>query len=272
MDRFKIWVEASDVFGFDDIKVRMREKEEEEKEQEEEDKPVKPFSVQWFMDSLARKKIGGRIRSNHAFLDQIIWGDKKDGSIRVRLQPNIVVYVERLITDLKGEPTWICKKVFKPDVKKFTGHEDIVAEDVFDVVEELWADDLDKTNAEYKSTLQLVKRMSGRMQQNAPDMYLFQDVKEVNPNYYIIYFSLRGAGVGHLAGRGGQVGRTPEATIDINYNKERGLIQIIMTTVTSGGRGNDDWQLDIPYLNAYYTPSQSKDEIIDTIITALKYF
>lgn len=270
MNVFKAFVE-SDIFGFEDLEQKKQEDNPfltSDKEGEDEE-PVKSFSVQWLMDTLARKRLGKSIKASHAFLDKVQWG-KEDGAVRVRLTPNITMFIERLITDKLGQPTWITKRVFKPRVKDFAGHEEIVANDVFNEVEALYYAELESAADNYP-LLSLVKRMSGRARAAAPDIFIYQDIKEVKPDYFIIYFSLRGVGVGKLTSRIGQVNQTPEATIDVHFDKKRGLIHVIVGTVAIGGRG-DDWVVDIPFLDAFFTPTQPKDEIIDTVLTTLKYF
>jgi len=265
MSLFKTFIET-DIFGFGEIEAKKRD----EEEIPDDDQPIRPFSVAWMMDVLARKKIGGRVKASHAFLDQVTWGEGKVGSVRVKLTPNIAVFIERAVDDVQGQRTWVCKKVFKPNLKEYAGREEVVANDVFKEVEKLYDTKIDTATEEHDYLINLVKRMAARLKAVAPEIFVFQDVKEINQNYYVIYFSLKGVGVGKLATKGRRVTQTPEATIDVNFNKERGLIHVILTTVTIGGEG-DDWQLDIPYLDAFYAPSQNKDEIIDTVITALKY-
>lgn len=262
MGNFRLFTEG-DIFGFEEL-----EDEKKEREDPKDDSPIRPFSSQWLMDSLARKKINGQIRANHAFLDQVVWGEKNINQVRVRLTPNLSIYVERRINDQEGEPTWIMKGYFKPNLRDYAGQEDLVAHDIFDLVEEVYYSPIDHT-ADY-DVGPLARRMVGLFKGSAPDWLMYQDTKVVDRNHYIIYFALKGYGVGKLATRVRQPTTTPEATIDVYFDKKRGLIRIILTTVTVGGEG-DDWQIDIPYLDSFYAPTQKKDEIIQTVLTALKF-
>ena len=264
---FKAYYE-SDIFGFQDIDAKKAL--DMAGDTPEDEMPVKPFSVQWLMDTLARKSIGNRIKSNHAFLDQVQWGGNEIGGVRVRLTPNITIFIERKIVDLEGTNTWILKNVFKPKLKEYAGKEEFVAADVFKSVEKIYFDKLEVAAERYE-VLNLAKRLSSRVRAHAPDLYIFQDIKEVRKDYYIVYFNLRGMGVGKLASRTRNVTQTPEATIDVHFDKKRGVIHIIVSTVSIGQDGGD-WEIDIPYLDAFYAPTQPKDDIIDTVLTALKYF
>ncbi len=268
MNVFKAFFET-DIFGFEDLEDKKAEKNPLRTSPEKDEMPVRPFSVQWLMDTLSRKRIGKSIKCNHAFLDKVQWG-KEDGAIRVRLSPNIMISVERLITDRKGHPTWILKKVFKPRISEYAGKEELVAKDVFEVVESLYYNQLEGA-AEHYPLKSLVLRMSGRSRASAPEIFIYEDIKEIRPDYFTIKFNLRGVGVGKLASRIRQVNQTPAAIIDVNFNKERGLIHVIVGSVSIGGEG-DDWAVDIPYLDAMFAPNQPKDEIIDTVLTTLKYF
>jgi len=265
---FRLFESGEDIFGFEDIEARK-----EKKEQESDDElPLRAFNVQWMMDVLSRKKINKRIKSSDAFLDHVVWGNpKSDGSIRVRLTPNIEIYIERRTTDKEGAGVWILKRVFKPKLKEFAGQEEIVANDTFEEVEKLYDEKIDSAADEYDSLMSLAKRMATRIRSHAPLIYNYQDTKEVNKSYYIISFAIRNAGVGKLVTRGRTQGQSPEVTIDVNFNKERGLIHVILGTVSAGAEGSG-WEVDLPYLDSWYAPSQDKDEIIDTVLTALKYY
>ncbi len=268
--QFRQFIERRDIFGFEELEAQ---KEKEEDKPQDDDKPIKPFSTQWFMDVLARKKIGGRLKPSSAFLDEVIWGEKKQqGTVRVRVTPNIGVYIERLTDDLLGAPTWILKRVFKPKLQEYAGREEEVAKEVFVEVEKVYNEAIDSTAEDHKNFLTFVKRLSDRVKAAAPLIYDYQDTKEVNKDYYIVYFNIRSAGIGKLLTKGHRSGSlSPEITIDINFNRERGLIHIIMATVSFGGEGQG-WVVDIPYLDAWYAPSQTRDEIIDTIITSIKFY
>lgn len=269
MDQFKLFIERKDIFGFEEIEAQK----EKEQEVEDDELPIRPFSTQWFMDVLSRKKINGRIKPTSAFLDEVVWGEKKkQGSIRVRLTPNLTVYIERLADDLLGAPTWVLKRVFKPKLKEYAGKEEIVAAEVFKEVEMIDHEAIDSCAEDTRNFLSFSKRLADRVRASAPLIYDYQDTKEVNKDYYIAYFSIRSGGVGKLLTKGHRSGSlSPEITIDINFNRERGLIHIIMATVSFGGEGAG-WVVDIPYLDAWYAPSQKKDEIIDTVITSMKFY
>jgi hypothetical protein len=268
--RFKFFTEGKlDIHGFEDLAAK---KEQEDGPPEDDELPIRSFNVQWMMDVLSRQKIGGRIRASEGFLDHVIWGEKRQGAIRVHLTPNIEVFIERGITDKEGAFTWVLKAVFKPKLQEYAGKEEIVAREIFEHVEKLYNTPVDSASDDYDMLLHLTKRMANRIRTHAPLIYDYQDVKEVNQNYYIIYFSIRNAGVGKLVGRGPDSGRlSPEVTIDVNFNKERGLLHIIMATVSAGGKASG-WEVDLPYLDSWFAPSQNRDEIIETVLTALKYY
>jgi len=264
MSIFKLFLDNSDPFGFSAI-----ESEKEAERPKDDDMPIRSFNSQWLMDVLSRKKVGGQIKASHTFLDEIIWGDKKIGSMRVRLSPNINIFIEQLTQDLLGQQTWILKKIVRPNIKEYAEHEEIVANDVFDIVSSLYFEGIASADENYKGLLHLAKRMAGRIRGQS-ETFLYQDIKEVNKDYYIIYFSLVNTGVGKLVNRR-RSAQTVEALIDLNFNRERGLIHLIFSTVSNQGEGQG-WSLDIPWLDAWFAPSQGKDEIISTILRTLKFY
>jgi len=266
--RFKLFESGklADRWGFEEIEAR---KEKPEKPQDD-DKPIRSFNVQWMMDVLSRKKINGRIKATDAFLDHVTWGDM-DGAIRVRLTPNIEVMIERRTTDLEGAKTWVLKRFFKPKLEEYAGKEEEVSKEVFEEVEGLYKEAIDSASENYGNLLSLSKRMADRIRTHAPLIYDYQDTKEVNKDYYVIYFSIRNAGVGKLVSRSQRGSLSPEVTIDVNFNREKGLIRVIISTVSYGAEGQG-WEVDVPLLDSFYAPSQNKDEIIDTVLAAIRYY
>lgn len=261
---------GKDVFGFDEL---IDKKEREKAPPKDDDLPIRAFNLHWMMDNLARKKLGGKIKATETMIDGIIWGEwKKVGTIRVRVMPNITVYVERMIQDLNGTRTWVLKHVLKPNIREYAGSEDVVANDIFEYVEKVHFENFDSPSEDYDSLLTLAKRMATRLRTVAPDGFSFQDIKEVNKDYYVISFALRNAGVGKLVTRTQNLQQSPEATIDVNYKKDRGLIHVILTTVSVGGDGQSGWEVDLPFLDAWYAPTQKKDEIIESVMKVLKFY
>lgn len=268
---FKYYYE-NDIFGFDDIDAKK--KAEIADKEDKNDLPIKPFSIQWMMDVLARQKIGGRTASDHFFIDEVIFGDKKAiGSVRIKVTPNIIIHIQRQIQDMEGRRTWITKAVYKPDIKKYAGQEEQVAYDIFAEVEPIYFSDVEVPMENYEKLLPLTKRMLDRVRSKAPVLYTYMDTKEVSKDHYIIYFSLAAGGIGKLVSKRPHNARNPEAMIEMHYNRDRGLLHVILTTVAVGsGTGQGSWEVDIPYLDAWFSPQQHKDEIIDTVITSLKFY
>lgn len=260
------YLHEHDIFGFDEIEAKKKEVE----VPEDEDLPIISFNVEWMMDSLSRKKLGS-IRAQHNFSDEIIWGNKEPGAIRACITPNGNFFIDRMCIDLHGNIVWTCKKVFRLDLDNWKEKEDIVANDIFQEVRQVSFQQMDRADGEYKDLPYLTKRIAGRLRTIAPEMFIYEDIKEISDNYFIIYFTLRGAGVGKISRRLRRSAQTPEATIDIKYYKGRGYIRIILTTVSVGGEGQG-WEIDIPYLDANFMPSQPKEEIVEAITTALKYY
>jgi len=255
-----------DIFGFDEIEAKKQEVE----VPSDEDLPIISFNVEWMMDSLSRYKLGS-MRAKHDFSDEVIWGDKQPGAIRACITPNGNFFIDRMCIDLHGNVVWICKKTFRIDFENWKDKEDLVAKDMFEEVRKISFQQIDRADSNYEDLPYLTKRLAGRLKAVAPELFMYEDIKEINKDYFIIYFSLRGAGVGKIARRFRRSAQTPEATIDIKYYRNRGYIRMILTTVSVGGEGQG-WEIDIPYLDANFMPSQHKEEIVQAITTALKYY
>jgi len=256
---FKLFTE--DLFGFDAIEKRPTPQE------EDDDLPIHPFSSEWFLDSLGRKKIGNRVPSQ----PQIIFGIINWDTTRVRLTPNLNISIERQIEDLLGQKTWICKALFHPDLKKYAGKEDTVAEDVFQEVQKIYFEALDRPTETYNLLL-LTQRMASRVQHHLPSLYNYKSTIKKSENYYVISLAITNAGVGKITSMLPHLALSPEATIDVNFNEERGLVHIILTTVGISTKGEPGWELDVPMLDAFFAPSQNKDEIIEPVLTTIRYY
>lgn len=263
---FKLYVEDSDPFGFEELDKSRDAKDNPGDFQD--DLPIVLFSIQWLMDSLSRKKLNN-VKATADFLDEVYWGKKQAGTIRVRLTPNTNIYIERLMFDLTGASVWVCKSLFKIDQREFRGKEDVVANDIFKEVVRIDSENLEAAKKEY-DLQPLLNRLVSRIRTTHGSVFMYQDVKRVRKNYYVIWFSIVGSGTGKLL-HGRRTARSPEATIDIAYDDIGGMIHIILTTISGGGEGLS-WEIDIPYMDAHFAPTQAKEEIVSSVVTALKYY
>lgn len=263
MNLFKLFESDKDIFGFEDTRAKK------EVIPVKNDKPIKHFNVEWMMDVLSRKKLNNSISATDAFLDHVRWGNDV-GAVRIRLTPNIAIYIERLVRDAQGEKHWIMKRVFKANLEEFAGREEFISKEIFDETQQIYDEDVDRTYENYRSLLALTNLMATQVRTNVPDKYSYQDTKKVNDDYYIVYLSIANTGIGKLVSSRRQ-GYYPEILVNINYKKEIGLIHIIVNPISYGIEGSG-WQPDIPWLDAWYAPTQSKREIVDTVVSAIKYF
>jgi hypothetical protein len=260
---FRIYLELSDdQFGFESSQKLK-------KPDDDDVDPIRPFSIQRLLDRLSGKKLAG-IGAKVPFNDKVEWAGDRAGGVRSRITPNGNMIIERKVQNLEGDEVWYTYKVFKIDIVKFTGYEDSVADAVFNKVEKAYKDKLDSPSRDYKDLSYLAKRLTARLRQVEESIFVFEDIKKVNDNQYVIYFSLPAAGAGRLIKRraGGQ---TPEIEVNVSYDKHTGMIRVIFNTVSTENRGQG-WEVDVPYFDGLFTPSQDKDVIINAIATTVKYF
>lgn len=265
MQGFRLWLETyRDLFGFDDelnaaMVAKLRRPDE---------KPIQHFNVNRMMNRLAENKVGTH-PAFQRFTNECQWGTRA-GSIRVRLGMQYTVYVERLVFDLEGDPKWITKKVFKININEYNGYDDAVADAIYDEVLKVYGDALDGPSRDYGTLEDLVDIVVDKAKTHGGEIFVFERVKKVNDDNYILVFGARGAGVGALQKTRSE-GRINQYIIDISFDRRAGMIHVVETTVQSGDEGTS-WQLQPAFFEAYYTPTQDNHEVVETIITSMKYF
>lgn len=255
---FRKFAEAKDLYGFEKEKPIPKF---------QNDLPVNHFQYNKMFDYLSQTMIG-ELKIYKPFDDQIQWGNE-GGAIRVRLTPNQGINIERLTSDLQGQPLWITKKLLKIKVNEYAGREDIVASDIVDHIKNVAFEPLDGPVADYQKLHILTNKIVEKVKDNIHDMFVYQEVKKVNDNNYNILFSIVGAGVGKLAHRKSG-GWTPAGIIDVSYDPRNGSIRGIVNTV-SVENDADPWGIDIPYVDSKFSPSQPMSEIVNAIINGLKF-
>lgn len=234
---------------------------------DDDDLPIRVFSISRLLERIQSRSIGF-LQPAIPFNDTIQWGEYA-GSVRVKISPNGNIAVERRIQDLTGEEIWITKNMFKINQEKFIGHEDTVADDIFEKAKKVYSGQLDSPTSDFKEFDGLVNRMAQRIQSNNP-LFMFNGIKKPEKNHSLICFTLRGVGVGKIV-RKMKGGPTPEAVVELKYNEKRGIFQTILTTYSIEGEGQS-WEVDLPYFNGFFMPSQDTDEIIDCLSTLLKFY
>jgi hypothetical protein len=116
----------------------------------------------------------------------------------------------------------------------------------------------------------IVYSLAAKMRQQDNDTIDFQGVKKLNENEYDLSFYIRGGGQGTMYGPKGQ--RPALALIvKMGYNENTGLIKAIAELI-QGVDDTSNWTIQPAEFEEVFLPTQSKNEIITAITTALKWF
>jgi hypothetical protein len=262
--KFATWLEDKDIFGFADVESNKTYA------PKENDLPIQAFAVHSLMKTLLKKKLGEKI-PHPKFDDEVTWGEKT-GAVKIKLTPNGQINISRLISDLNGNNVWICKQSYKLNDDDFVGREDTVADDIFTHLTRLSSQPVDVAVKNYKNLGGLAKNTAKDIRETMPNLFTYEDIKEINPNNFIVYFSIRATGVGKIAAGGRRASvMSPYLDINMSYDNESGLIRVILCTTSIHSEGGE-WEIDIPFFDEHFTPSQDAKELISCIRTSIKYY
>ena len=259
MRSFKNWciTEGKDIFGFDkDIRP--------EKKDMTDVNPIDFFDIEKITHNLAMHNVG-ELLPEVQFVSEVTWGDG-NGSMRVRINTWLNVIIERKTIDLTGKEQWIAKKIYQLNHKQYGGMEDAVAHEILQEVENVYKRRLDSPSKEYKEFQTLVSSVASAIRRNAHDIFIFNGIKRINENNYIIRLALRGHGVQ----RKGQK-RVEENHTQMTYDQEAGLIRLTNYNIESS-LAQHEWAVTQSDIDWYFAPTQEKEEIAQTISTTLHWY
>lgn len=260
---FKEWIGLRDIFGFE------KEINQAQATGKIDDLPIQTLTLSLVMERLGQNTLPMGMPKSR-FLSEMQWGNQP-GAVRVVWTPRLNVKIQKLHHDREGNNTWVLKKYFFVNDRDFAGQEDVVADEVFEQVKLVANEQLDAVmeSGEFKFE-NIVWSLAAKMRQEDNETIDFQGVKKLNENEYDLLFYLRGGGTGTMYGPKGQ--RPALALIvKMAYSENTGLIKAIAELV----QGIDDtssWAIQPAEFEEHFLPTQSKNEIIAAITTALKWF
>lgn len=265
---FRNFFHEHDIFGFDKEKAEREKQEFDDKIVSLSDLPVRKFDLGRMMDFILRESQYDPKPAHSRFLTEVQWGSQP-GAMRLVITPKYHAVVQRLHTDLEGEPAWLCKKVFSINAPKYAGKEDIVASELHEVVQLVERQGME--NPHKKPDLEdLANDMANRFKREPNEFLYLMGMKQVTENHYCIYFSGRAGGVGRSTGAKTSA-MIREYIINVGYEKNRGLIKVFSHFVNETDEG-ESWGIQPAEFNQLYMPSQPNHEIIESIVTSLRYF
>jgi len=258
--RFKNWFEATDIFGFQDSR---------EKEDISDgllSRPIQGFNVTLMMDFLANKRVG--LFNAHApFSNEMRWGSEPGSSVKLEVDTGLTFYIKKLATDLEGEQRWVTKKMFQLNRQGYGGHEDSVAGEIHEYLQSTLDEPMDSGNRDYNDLENLVLHLANKIRRTAKEIFLYDGVKKLDENNYLIVLTVRGQGV-----EAPDQQRVEQNLTQITYDREGGSIRVQNYNVESPVGGSRSWSLSPKDVDLYFLPSQSREEISEVVAVHFKYY
>lgn len=258
---FKKWLmrEFRDVFGFDkEIKPYY-------KQEQSKNKPANMVNIEQIITELERHNMGVKVPKVQ-FVNEIHWGHGP-GSLRVWIGTGLNVMLERQQLDLEGIPRWITKKVYQINQSDYGGFEEAISNEILDELKKIDESTPDSPKHDYNELESLIRKMAGAMRRTARPIFIFEGVRKLNDYSYIIRMGVRGQGVETQDQR-----RVEENQTWVTYDQKTGLIRMSNYNVESDvGRGHS-WEIMPTDTDWYFCPTQSPDEIVETIANTLHWY
>ena len=227
--------------------------------------PIHRFDIEEMSTYLVMRQLGPH-KPNARFVNEIVWGEEV-GAMRVRINTDIGVMIDKKGVDLGGNIRWITKRSFQVNREGYGGYEDVVAGEIFEHVEEVYYQPNDVASSEFKGLERLVVGMAGKLERVAKDIFIFENITKVDDNRYIISFGVRGQGIEAPDHR-----RIEKNITEIIYSPKSGTIRVFNTNLESDVGGAHSWTIMPTNQDFYFFPSQDRDEIMEVISTPLKYY
>lgn len=255
--KFSVWLEGKDIFGFEkDYRPKRKDP--------IETHPVNMFDIEEITRNLASHNVGD-LEPKSPFVNEVTWGTGT-GFLRVLINNWLNVIIERKVTDLTGRERWIAKKIYQLNHKQYGGMESAVAEEILQEVEHVYKAKLDSPKDKFGEFKNLVFATAATLRKNIHEIFIYQGIRRINDNNYIIRFGVRGHGVQ----RKGQK-RIEENHTQMTFDPEIGLIRLTNYNIESPLHQHE-WSVTQTDLDWYFAPTQERDEIYQTISTAMHWY
>lgn len=258
---FKNFIEAVDIFGFE------KDKELEDRYNELDNYPIRQFNVELMMKLLNRKRIGLHEANYEGFMNEITWAGGRPGAIKLEVDTGFTFHIKRFNFDLEGQKRWVTKKLFQLNRKGLAGYEDIIANEIHDHIGRIYDQEIDYPTSEYNDLEKLTWKVSQTMKKVGKEIFLFHGIKKLDENCYHILFELRAGGV-----EAQDQQRVEQNVTQISFDEHTGTIRINNYNIESPTGGDRKWEVMPQDIDMYFFPSQSIDEIKDTVAVHFKYY
>jgi hypothetical protein len=231
--------------------------------------PIDPLDAEVILGELYRMPLGAR-RPRWEWSDSVEWGEGETGTLKVHVNPlgSHRAVIHRRVMDLQGTPCWICKKIL-PFVE--TEHDKVEtelawAERLYEHLKVVDDQMVEMPSRDYRELEKLAISVAGKAAATAPPILIYEGLKMVDSENYIVFFTLRGHGVEAPGGM-----RVEQFNINLNYKPERGLIRCWGNEVSSPTRGHL-WYPQPSEWDELFSPAQPRKEIESAILNALSTY
>lgn len=260
MQDFKEWLiseEFKDIFKFKSPQALSS--------QNSDDKPVDLPDFEEVCNNLACLNIGTK-KSSKCFSNSVEWSDGEQSVLRIRITPwgSLAIVIEKKIVDLTGDPVWVVKKVF-PVVLSGKPDEHALTETLYNYLLQIDKEMLEMPSKEC-GLKSLVLNLAGKIKNNLPRQFIWDSIREVSSNYYIIALNLTGMGIEAPDAR-----KVNQFHIHLTYSLKTGLIRCWGNDISSKTKGQH-WTAMPSEWDMNFSPIQSQKEIIDAIIGELRTY
>jgi hypothetical protein len=265
MKTFRKWLvsEGKDLFGIN--------REREAKKSDNDDFPIKPIDSGIILEAIMGHKLGD-MEAFSEFHDQIQWG-RNTGAIQMVISPlgSFKSIIRKLQEDLNGQKVWACKRIipYREMLHVSREVEEVMAEEIFERVEECWRDDVEPPSGDYSALERLSVKVAERCRSKEvkPEIMVFRGVRRVKMNeHYNIHFECSGHGVEAPGSM-----RLEQFSIDMAYDKSSGMIRSYGYGIQSPTRQHL-WQPQPSEWDENFSPNQDEKEIVEAIAAAFSTY
>jgi len=228
------------------------------------DMPIHRLDIELITERLRRLTINEK-KPKYKFMNWIQWGEGI-GAIRLKIHPDLHVEIARKSYDLQGEPTWALKRLWLLNRSGYGGHEDFVVQEMLNQLEHVDKLPLDSPKKDYKELEKLAFSMASKMKQVARSYFLYEGIRKVDDNQYIIRFGVRGQGV-EAPGQS----RVIENQTLLLFHPESGKIRLTNKNIETP-IGGFNWELMPPDTDINFLPTQPSEEMVEAIATVMRWY
>jgi len=258
---FNQWLiqERKDIFGF--------EKHKNIPPKNTHEGPIKHLDEELFFKELLRPV--GEKQPTWNFFNKITWGEINLGeALSLDMSPlgSFKLIIRKITKDLEGHETWICKDVMPLPDGRYENEEASLASDVFKRLDKFNESQNESPKEEYDLE-HLTLKLANKIKSDKPcQQMIFDKVKKLNENHYIVAMNFTGGGV-EAPGSA----REEQFHIHMFFDKNRGLIRSYGCGIESLTKVHQ-WRPTPSEWDEHFAPTQSKEEICEAIVNALSTY